>query len=72
MNMMNMIGIALIQPLIGFLLDKLWQGQIADKVRVYPIEAYYISLGLLPVAIFISFILFFCLPVLLPFLLFLH
>jgi MFS family permease len=54
MNMMNMIGIAAGQPIIGYILDKLWQGDIVDKVRVYPIEAYYIGLSILPVGILIS------------------
>ena len=57
MNMMNMIGIALIQPFIGYLLDKCWQGQLANNIRIYPIEAYDMALSLLPLAIFISFIL---------------
>lgn len=54
MNMMNMVGIALAQPLIGFILDKMWQGEIVDKVRVYPLEAYHIALSLLPIGILIS------------------
>jgi MFS family permease len=57
MNMMNMIGIALIQPFIGYLLDRFWQGQLANNIRIYPLEAYYIALSLLPLAIFISLIL---------------
>ena len=54
MNMMNMVGIALAQPIIGFILDSMWQGEIVDKVRVYPMEAYYIALALLPVGILIA------------------
>ena len=54
MNMMNMVGIALAQPIIGFILDRMWQGQIHDKVRVYPLEAYFIALALLPAGILIS------------------
>ncbi|ARG97396.1 MFS transporter [Legionella micdadei] len=54
MNMMNMVGIALAQPIIGFILDTMWQGEIVDKVRIYPLEAYYIALALLPLGIFIS------------------
>lgn len=55
MNMMNMIGIALAQPLIGFILDKMWQGEIVNQVRVYPLSAYYTGLAILPVGILISF-----------------
>lgn len=54
MNMMNMVGIALAQPIIGFILDQLWQGKIVDKVRVYPLEAYHIALALLPLGILVS------------------
>ncbi|VEG90323.1 MFS transporter [Legionella spiritensis] len=54
MNMMNMVGIALAQPLIGYILDLMWQGKIVDKVRVYPLEAYHVALAILPAGIFIS------------------
>ncbi len=54
MNMMNMVGIAIGQPLIGYVLDKLWQGEIIDKVRVYPLEAYHIALAILPIGMLIS------------------
>ena len=54
MNMMNMIGIAIGQPAIGFILDQLWDGQIVNKVRVYPMEAYQIGLALLPLCMLIS------------------
>ena len=54
MNMMNMLGIALAQPLIGIILDRLWQGEIIDKVRVYPISSYHIGLSILPLGILIS------------------
>ena len=54
MNMMNMVGIAIGQPLIGYVLDKLWQGEVIDKVRVYPLEAYHIALAILPIGMLIS------------------
>lgn len=54
MNTMNMIGIALAQPLVGFILDQLWQGALVDKVRVYPLEAYQAALAILPIGIFVS------------------
>jgi MFS family permease len=54
MKMMNMVGIALAQPIIGFILDGMWRGEIVDKVRVYPLEAYHIALSLLPIGILIS------------------
>jgi MFS family permease len=56
MNMMNMIGIALAQPLIGYILDKLWQGELNGNVRVYPIEAYHTGLAILPLGMLIALI----------------
>lgn len=54
MNMMNMIGIALAQPLIGVILDQMWGGEVVNKVRIYPMEAYQLALAILPMGIFIS------------------
>jgi MFS family permease len=54
MNMMNMIGIALAQPAIGFILDHMWRGEIVNKVRVYPMDAYLTALSLLPASILVS------------------
>jgi MFS family permease len=54
MNMMNMLGIALAQPAIGFILDRMWAGEIIDKVRIYPIEAYHYALALLPIGMTIA------------------
>lgn len=54
MNMMNMIGIAVGQPVIGYILDQLWAGQMNDNVRVYPLEAYQIGLSILPIGMFIA------------------
>lgn len=56
MNMMNMIGIALAQPLIGYILDKLWQGELNGTVRVYPLAAYHTGLAILPVGMLIALI----------------
>ncbi|QLZ68775.1 MULTISPECIES: MFS transporter [Legionella] len=56
MNMMNMIGIALAQPLIGYILDKMWQGEMNGSVRVYPLEAYHTGLALLPLGMLTALI----------------
>lgn len=56
MNMMNMIGIAVAQPLIGYILDKMWQGELNGNVRVYPLEAYHTGLALLPLGMLIALI----------------
>ncbi len=54
MNMINMIGIALVQPLIGTILDRAWEGTIQHGVRVYSINAYQTALCILPSGIFIA------------------
>lgn len=54
MNMMNMVGIAIAQPLIGFVLDRMWSGEMAGTVRVYPLEAYHTALAILPIGMFIA------------------
>ena len=56
MNMMNMIGIALAQPAVCYILDKMWDGEIIDKVRVYPIEAYHYALAIIPIGMIIALI----------------
>lgn len=56
MNMMNMIGIALAQPLIGYILDKMWEGEVNGNVRVYPLEAYHTGLAILPLGMLIALI----------------
>lgn len=54
MNMLNMVGIAIAQPFIGFILDKFWAGELLNNVRVYPLYAYHIGLAILPIGMFIS------------------
>ncbi len=54
MNMMNMIGIALAQPLIGYILDKMWAGEMLDTVRLYPLSAYHTALAILPLGMLIA------------------
>ena len=54
MNMFNMIGIAFSQPFIGYVLDKMWRGDLVNNVRIYPLEAYYKGLAILPLGMFIA------------------
>jgi MFS family permease len=54
MNMMNMIGIAIAQPLIGFFLDHSWKGQMMHGVRIYDLCAYQLALSILPIGVFIA------------------
>jgi len=39
-NMGVMMGPMLLQPAVGWMLDRAWQGDAADGVRVYSLEAY--------------------------------
>ena len=39
-NSGSFIGAALLQPLFGWLLDRNWQGEIEQGVRIYPLQAY--------------------------------
>ena len=57
MNMINMIGAALAEPAIGYILDLCWHGEYKNNVRFYPISAYHIALSFLPVGMLISLML---------------
>ena len=39
-NMGGFVSAAIAQPLFGYLLDRGWRGNIIDKVRIYPLEAF--------------------------------
>ncbi len=54
MNMMNMVGIAIAQPLIGYILDKMWAGEMVGTVRMYPLHAYHTALSILPLGMLIA------------------
>ena len=53
-NAMNMVGGALLQPLIGFVLDYTWGGEMSDGIRVYSSQSYQLSLMIIPVLILVS------------------
>ncbi|WP_338516141.1 MFS transporter [Candidatus Legionella polyplacis] len=59
-NTINMLGIALIQPIIGLILDKMCYKHYIiynnNIIILYPIQAYYVALTLLPISIIISLI----------------
>lgn len=62
MNMMNMAGVALAQPLIGVVLDKLWVSAhqttttttLTTVGRHYPPEYYVYAVSILPLGLFIA------------------
>ena len=46
-NMGVMSGPMLLQPAVGWMLDRKWQGQMADGVRLYDMAAYQAGFGLM-------------------------
>ncbi len=55
-NFMISCGDSVIQPVIGFLLDLHWSGQMENGVRIYSTENYQMALLALPVTLILSFI----------------
>ncbi|MEL7565997.1 MAG: MFS transporter [Dehalobacterium sp.] len=45
-NMGLFLGVAIIQPLFGFVLDNYWDGTIVHGVKIYPLLAYQLALGI--------------------------
>jgi hypothetical protein len=40
LNMGNMSGVTVLQPAVGWVLDRRWDGAVGDGVRTYGLEAY--------------------------------
>ena len=58
-NMGVMMGPMLLQPLVGWVLDRNWQGEIADGVRHYGAEAYQAGFSLMLAWLVLSLLLLF-------------
>ncbi len=58
-NMGIMMGPTLLQPAVGWMLDRNWQGEIADGVRLYNLGAYHSGFLLMIAWALLSFILLF-------------
>jgi hypothetical protein len=56
-NIGNMIGAAILQPAIGWMLDKHWLGQMSGGARVYSLSALQAGCLLIPAWACVSFIL---------------
>ena len=50
-NMSGMGAAAVLQPLVGYLLDLGWTGELSEGVRVYPLAAYATACSIIPVAV---------------------
>ncbi len=55
-NMGVMIGPMLLQPAVGVVLDRFWDGALVDGVRVYGVEAYRFGFGLMLVWVVIGIV----------------
>ncbi len=58
-NMGVMMGPMVLQPAVGWILDKNWQGKAVDGIRVYPIDAYQAGFILMLAWLALSFLLLF-------------
>ncbi|MGB5452506.1 MAG: MFS transporter [Sedimenticolaceae bacterium] len=56
-NMGVMMGPMLLQPAVGWMLDRSWQGEMVDGVRVYGLEAYRSGFSLMLAWLTLAFIL---------------
>jgi len=58
-NMGVMLGPTLLQPAVGWMLDRNWNGHLVDGMRVYSIAAYHAGFTLMIVWAILSFVLLF-------------
>jgi hypothetical protein len=58
-NMGVMAGPMLLQPAVGWVLDRCWQGVIIDGVKIYPLAAYQKGFGLMLAWVAVSLVLLF-------------
>ena len=54
MNTINSLGGAAIQPIVGVILDCIWQGEFNAGIRFYSVGSYHIALAIIPVLVLIS------------------
>jgi sugar phosphate permease len=60
-NSIALLGGALLQPLVGKLLDWQWQGAVVDQLRVYSPSEYHLALMVIPLGTLLAAGLVFCL-----------
>ncbi|MFN7710268.1 MAG: MFS transporter [Holosporales bacterium] len=53
-NMLCMISGTLLQPIIGKVLDTLWDGTMVDGARVYSTEAFHYALAIIPASLVVA------------------
>ena len=52
-----MCGPMLLQPLVGWILDRLWRGALGDGIRIYDVVAYRVGFSVLLVWLLVSVVL---------------
>lgn len=60
-NCLISLGDAVIQPLVGFLLDYNWSGMEEQGIRIYGMRDYQLALSCLPITLILAFLLLFLL-----------
>lgn len=58
-NMGVMLGPTLLQPAVGWMLDRSWQGQTLDGIRIYSLDGYHTGFSLMIAWIMLTFFLLF-------------
>jgi MFS family permease len=56
-NMGIMLGATVLQPAVGWMLDRCWEGAVLDGVRLYSLDAYQAGFGLMMAWILIALVL---------------
>jgi MFS family permease len=58
LNMGNMFGVTVLQPAVGWVLDRRWGGTMQDGVRVFDLDAYHAGFGLMMAWVVLGLVLF--------------
>ena len=61
-NSLVMTGGVMLQPLVGFLLDFLWNGRMCNDVPVYTLSNYQTALSVIPLCMLVSSLILFFIP----------
>jgi MFS family permease len=61
LNGVNMLGGCFFHPIIGYIMDLFWKGQVTEGQRVYEAQAYTYALSAIPIAACIGGLIFLCL-----------
>ena len=55
-NMAILIGGVIFQPMVGFVLHWLWEGNLVNHIPVYTLHSYKVALSMIPVCFLLAFI----------------